>query len=600
MRSFLWRLLQAGTVLSLLLSGLAARPAAQAAPPPAGTGQPAANGDLFGMVARDPYYEYNSDPVHFPNAANRVALERQAAELEEMGVRWVRMEFWADGDFNWDRYDAFVNDIAPRHHLKILALLNAGIMSYQSSPVDPTRFNDPADQQDGSNHYIRVFRWRAQQVAQHYGAAIGAYEIVNEPNINYELWNATGLRTAEIKPERYATLLTMTYRNIKAIAPDAQVLVGGMLLGPPPNDKSHDELDWLYQLYQAPAVQAYQASGDGAQPGWNSVPWDGVGLHPYWVDADKFQSLVRVMAQKLRDRGDTRSQIWVTEVGQEAKPALASQPPSDAEQKQADFLSSVYHAVLDDDAVRQVVHTVFWFKYEDFPAPNPTASFGVVRLAESSSGYDPTGAVAVHKLAYHAYEALARPGGLPESRLSSQAFGQNPFYFDTTGQAIAPEFQTYWRTKGGLAQFGFPLTQPTLIHGYRTQIFERAVFEYHPENAPPYDVLLRRLAAETLPHAYPESDPVPNTADQRYFQETHHLLAGRFLAYWQQTGGLPVYGYPLSEEVQETDPRTGQTYTVQYFERNRFEYHPENAGTPYEIEFGLLGSDLLAGGVWWR
>ena len=34
-----------------------------------------------------------------------------------------------------------------------------------------------------------------------------------------------------------------------------------------------------------------------------------------------------------------------------------------------------------------------------------------------------------------------------------------------------------------------------------TQYFERAVFEYHPENADtPYAVLLRRLGAEELAH----------------------------------------------------------------------------------------------------
>ena len=85
-----------------------------------------------------------------------------------------------------------------------------------------------------------------------------------------------------------------------------------------------------------------------------------------------------------------------------------------------------------------------------------------------------------------------------------------------------------------------------------------------------------------------------------YFPETRHTLAGRFLAYWQSTGGLPVYGYPLSEEVLERSPRDGQEYIVQYFERNRIEYHPENAGTSHEMQLGLLGSDLLLGGLWWR
>ncbi len=558
--------------------------------------------ELFGMVARDPYYEFDTDPVHYPGTLNRTALEREATEMAAMGVRWVRMEFWANGEgFNWARYDAFINDIAPRHGLKILALLNAGIVNYEGASVNPAATNDPPDQNNGTNHYIRVFRDRAREIAQHYGAAISAYEVVNEPNINWELWNATGLHTAEIRPERYAMLITEVYRAIKPLAPSAQVLIGGMLLGPPPNDETHDELDWLYQLYIAPPVQGYQASGDPARPGWNSVPWDGVGLHPYWVSAEKFQQLLRVLAQKLRDRGDNRSQVWVTEIGKTARPNPVDQFPSAEEQAQADFVTGVYRAVLDDPDLRRDVHTVFWFKYEDFPAPNPSVPYGLVRLEETSAGYAVSGAVAVHKQGYRAYQALARPGGLPESRMAPpQTYTLNATYFPATGQVIAPEFQDYWAHNGGLAQFGYPLTQPTLVRGYQTQFFERAVFEYHPENLPPYDVLLRRLGAEILTHAYPEADPLMLPADRMYFPETRHSLGGRFLAYWQATGGLPVYGYPLSEEVPEVNPRDGQTYTVQYFERNRIEYHPENAGSPFEMQLGLLGGDLLLHGLWWR
>jgi len=43
----------------------------------------------------------------------------------------------------------------------------------------------------------------------------------------------------------------------------------------------------------------------------------------------------------------------------------------------------------------------------------------------------------------------------------------------------------------------------------------------------------------------------------------------------------------------------GREYTVQYFERRRMELHPERAGTPYEVQLGLLGRDIYAaaGGV---
>ncbi|HMM42254.1 MAG TPA: hypothetical protein PKA95_10160, partial [Thermomicrobiales bacterium] len=49
----------------------------------------------------------------------------------------------------------------------------------------------------------------------------------------------------------------------------------------------------------------------------------------------------------------------------------------------------------------------------------------------------------------------------------------------------------------------YPLSEPMLeTNGdgdtVLTQYFERAVFEYHPDNAAPYDVLLRRVGAEAL------------------------------------------------------------------------------------------------------
>jgi len=39
---------------------------------------------------------------------------------------------------------------------------------------------------------------------------------------------------------------------------------------------------------------------------------------------------------------------------------------------------------------------------------------------------------------------------------------------------------------------------------------------------------------------------------------------------------------------------------VQYFERARFEYHPENAGTPYVVLLGLLGTDEVRNKGWIR
>jgi hypothetical protein len=83
-------------------------------------------------------------------------------------------------------------------------------------------------------------------------------------------------------------------------------------------------------------------------------------------------------------------------------------------------------------------------------------------------------------------------------------------------------------------------------------------------------------------------DPGKTSPDWFYFPETGHYLSFGFKHFWQASGGLPVFGYPLTEEF------TQHNLTVQYLERQRFEYHPEFAGTPYETELGRLGAEDAA------
>ncbi|HKP51629.1 MAG TPA: S8 family serine peptidase [Chloroflexia bacterium] len=101
--------------------------------------------------------------------------------------------------------------------------------------------------------------------------------------------------------------------------------------------------------------------------------------------------------------------------------------------------------------------------------------------------------------------------------------------------------------------------------------------------------------AGTRPVAIEKVPPITSTATLVYFPPVGHTLRGPFLKFWQQNGGLPVFGYPLTEEFQEISPTDGKTYTVQYFERNRFELHPEFAGTRNEVLMGLLGVEMTRG-----
>ena len=171
-------------------------------------------------------------------------------------------------------------------------------------------------------------------------------------------------------------------------------------------------------------------------------------------------------------------------------------------------------------------------------------------------------------------------------------------YYAQTGHHVSELFLEYWWNNGGLDTFGFPLTEDLTIDGKEVQYFERARLEWHPENPSGFRVLLGHLGRElAASHSGPSFDRTEapgyqDTADRRYFPETGHFLAYGFKAYWESYGDLPIFGYPISEEFLERNPDTGQIYTVQYFERARFEYHPEHQGTKYEVQLGRIGHTL--------
>lgn len=74
------------------------------------------------------------------------------------------------------------------------------------------------------------------------------------------------------------------------------------------------------------------------------------------------------------------------------------------------------------------------------------------------------------------------------------------------------------------------------------------------------------------------------------FKETGKIVCGRFLDYWQKNGGLPQQGFPISNEFTEKNDLDGKTYTVQYFERAVFEFHPEIADPKYQVLLSQLGT----------
>jgi sortase (surface protein transpeptidase) len=175
--------------------------------------------------------------------------------------------------------------------------------------------------------------------------------------------------------------------------------------------------------------------------------------------------------------------------------------------------------------------------------------------------------------------------------------------FAETGYCISGRMRQFWEQNGGLKVFGLPITplQTETIEGRRVQVqwFERNRLELHPQNRRPYDVLLGRLGAD---RAGTPAAPAPARDGCRYFAETGRNVCGDILAAWGTSGldldgragttpaeSLALFGLPLTDLRTET-LSDGRRYQVQWFERGRFELHPENPAA-YRVQLGLLGRE---------
>ena len=205
------------------------------------------------------------------------------------------------------------------------------------------------------------------------------------------------------------------------------------------------------------------------------------------------------------------------------------------------------------------------------------------------------------------YRYHCAPHPFMQAEVQVTAAGGTPagsLTFPDTGKTVRGDFLAYWQGHGldfgeagityreSLALFGLPISDEIQEQigttTYTVQYFERARLEAHPEATDPnYKVQLGQFG-RTLHPADPPVAPKPGAT---FFEKTGHNVDGRFLEYWTRNGGTDIFGLPISEPFQE---KIGDgTYTVQYFERARFESHPESAA-PYDVQLGQFGRQIYS------
>jgi hypothetical protein len=517
--------------------------------------QPAAPPSLFGLNMYITGQERSDDQAR--------ALVRMA---QGIGAGWSREEIsWA----NWglgrasDFYDRRVRMLSDGG-IGIIGMLltshaeyrDAGCVAYARDTGQPPYWCPP-------NNMEAFADWAARVVERYDADGVG--DAPGSPRIAYwEIWNEPdqdGTWLPKADPAAYAVMLRLTYDAIKAADPSALVLNGGVM------------------TFDGIGVGGFM-SRVVEQAGWDS--FDVLSLHPWLIDyAPDDPSLINpreryditipgrleLAKRWVAERGGGKP-IWITEVGWSICGGVCEPQFAKSEEQQANYMVRTFAL-----ATAAGVEHVSYFQLDDkFDGRQvPWGAMAIVRDDLSPRPAYLAYGTMVAQLQFARYAGtgpLHRPGALANYRFSLSDGGT---------------VDLLWRI-GGAQQVDFPLTG-----GLSAQLIER-------------DGAAQTLAPGRSARLSLSDRPIylRQSAERvRPFGETGQSVRDPFLGYWERNGGLGIFGLPLSAE--RSEPGTdGREYRVQWFERNRFEYHPENPPGS-QVLLGRLGVEALARrGIDWQ
>ena len=159
---------------------------------------------------------------------------------------------------------------------------------------------------DGSGKLSQVnpddLRQAMEGIARRGAGRVAAYQLFNEPNLNYE-WGADVVDAKSAA--RYAVLLNAAYSGIKAGDPSAIVVSAGTANGA--TSPSMNDLDFVRAFYAAGARGSF----------------DALGTHPYGGNTEPESTTcggtcfrrAELQRQIMVEYGDSATPMWATEVG---------------------------------------------------------------------------------------------------------------------------------------------------------------------------------------------------------------------------------------------------------------------------------------------
>lgn len=496
-----------------------------------------------------------SEKIALLNAADDLGVTVSREELS-----WANVET-GKGEFNWGVYDPWINELAKRKIKTIGVLSTSPTWAsgadrgesdwYWYAPQNPKDYGD-----------------FAYAMALHYAGKVDIWELWNEPDVDITF------RCDCDHAERYAQMLNEGYNAIKKANPKATVLIGGLSI----HDYNNGGMAFL------DAVVSHLGG---------KLTFDVLSIHPYMPDREPESTDPRTVVQNfpyrldmsykwLEAHGAANKEIWITEDGYSTCTGCDTLGVS--EDEQARRLIRLHVIAM---GAKNVTHFSYFQLKDKFNA-GPSDLWGNMGILRNDLSEKPAYVayrVLTGQLAGATFVGLGPLTHAVDNRWQSQ-FDRYHYKFQRGGTTV----HVIWK-------LGAPETVEVPVETANIDIVLKDGSHLKPDIK---DGKVRVTISEDPVFIDDIKQPDPIAGEQLDpaadgNSPTGFKPSSRFAAYWQSKGGLPLFGYAISGEKLEKSATDGKTYIVQWFERARFEYHPEYAGTNAEVLLGLLGSQAVSG-----
>jgi hypothetical protein len=297
-------------------------------------------------------------PQTTPSAEQFQRLRAGGVDSIRIPLSWGEAQPTKNGPFAWPGVDALVGGAA-KAGIEVLPFL-FGAPAW-AVPVN-RRYGSP------QNLPVRTGTQRigwtifVEQAVLRYGPN-GSFWAENptlpkHPIQTWQIWNEENFEyfVAKPNPAEYGELVTLSYPAIKAIDPQAKVVLGGLFAKPreaefkrkPP--LAYFAADFLDQMYRTtPGVKQ---------------KFQGVALHPYTKTYKRLTPYIEEFRGVLKANGDAGKGLWITELGWSSQRPSLGNSFAKGRAGQASQLKGAF-GLLRKMQPKWHLMQVFWFSVDD-------------------------------------------------------------------------------------------------------------------------------------------------------------------------------------------------------------------------------------------